>query len=226
MFNARFKNRHFLFICTRLKFVYSDIYGSMESMESAHCAGWGSLGQGSGGYSRWASVSLNNSQKAMFNDQSWALPVFFNFFNNKKWFYCTFYKVNNRFLHQSYLKSPLPVKLTWQKMQKIIFNLWKILKIPEVPSSVQIDEADKHETGIGRNIFLLTRRLQSATVPILQTSQCIAKHVYGTEKLSGGMFCAGQWKFEKSSRRKILLPTIHLQRCFSLQSAVSWVVMQ
>ena len=35
------------------------------------------------------------------------------FFTNKKWFFCTFYKVNNLFLHQSYLKSPLPVKLTW-----------------------------------------------------------------------------------------------------------------
>ena len=31
----------------------------------------------------------------------------------KKWFYCIFYQVNNLFLHQSYLKSPLPAKLTW-----------------------------------------------------------------------------------------------------------------
>ena len=30
----------------------------------------------------------------------------------KKIFFCTFYHVNNLFLHQSYLKSPLPVKLT------------------------------------------------------------------------------------------------------------------
>ena len=44
--------------------------------------------------------------------QSWALPVFFSVFNNKKWLFCTFYQVNNLFLHQSYLKSPLPVKLT------------------------------------------------------------------------------------------------------------------
>ena len=54
--------------------------------------------------------------------QSWALPVFFYFFNNKKWFCCTFYQVNNLFLHQSYLKSPLQVKLTWKKRKKIIFN--------------------------------------------------------------------------------------------------------
>ena len=54
--------------------------------------------------------------------QSWALPVFFHFFNNRKLFFCTFYKVNNLFLHQSYLKSPLPVELTWWKMQNIIFN--------------------------------------------------------------------------------------------------------
>ena len=44
--------------------------------------------------------------------QSWALEVFFNFFNNKKLFFCIFYQVNNLFLHQSYLKIPLPVKLT------------------------------------------------------------------------------------------------------------------
>ena len=52
-------------------------------------------------------------KKISSQEQSWALPVFFHFFNNKKWFFCTFYKVHNLFLHQSYLKSSLPVKLTW-----------------------------------------------------------------------------------------------------------------
>ena len=42
-----------------------------------------------------------NSQSGHVS-QSWALSVFFNFFNNKKWL----------FWHQSNLKSPLPVKLT------------------------------------------------------------------------------------------------------------------
>ena len=46
------------------------------------------------------------------SEQSWALSVFFNFFNNKKLFFCIFYQVNNLFLLQSYLKSLLPVKLT------------------------------------------------------------------------------------------------------------------
>ena len=37
----------------------------------------------------------------------------FLIFNNKKLFYGIFKnKINNLFLHQSYLKSPLPVKLT------------------------------------------------------------------------------------------------------------------
>ena len=45
----------------------------------------------------------------------------FNFFNNKKWFFCIFYQVNNLFLYQSDLKSPLPVKLTRWKRQKFIF---------------------------------------------------------------------------------------------------------
>ena len=44
--------------------------------------------------------------------KSWALSVFFNFSNNKKWCVCIFYQLNNLFLHQSYLKCPLPVKLT------------------------------------------------------------------------------------------------------------------
>ena len=44
--------------------------------------------------------------------------------------YCIFYKVNNLFLHQSYLKSPLRVKLTWEKMQKNHFlSLKKFINI-------------------------------------------------------------------------------------------------
>ena len=42
-----------------------------------------------------------------------------------------FYQVNNLFLHQSYLKSPLPVKLTWKKMQKKSFFLVNKLKNTE-----------------------------------------------------------------------------------------------
>ena len=33
-------------------------------------------------------------------------------FNIKKWFFGIFYQVNNLFLHQSYFKGPLLVKLT------------------------------------------------------------------------------------------------------------------
>jgi len=35
------------------------------------------------------------------------------------------------------------------------------------------------------------RRLQSAKVPILKTEECMKKQVYGPDKLTGGMFCAG-----------------------------------
>ena len=66
-------------------------------------------------------------------DQRWAIAIlgraghfqYFSFFNLKKLFFCIFYQVSNLFLHQSNLKSPLPVKLTWYKMQKIIFYYWK-----------------------------------------------------------------------------------------------------
>ena len=54
-----------------------------------------------------------------------------------------FYQVNNLFLHQSYLKSPLPaVKLTWWKMKKNIFIIEKILKIT---SSAQLYNGDSVE---------------------------------------------------------------------------------
>ena len=38
--------------------------------------------------------------------------IFYIFFNNKNDFWAFLYQVKNLFLHQSYLKSPLPVKLT------------------------------------------------------------------------------------------------------------------
>ena len=57
--------------------------------------------------------------------QSWALSVFFNFFNHKKWIFGIFYKVSNLFLHQSYLKSSLPVKLTIKNAKNHFLRLKK-----------------------------------------------------------------------------------------------------
>ena len=45
-----------------------------------------------------------------------------------------FEQVNNLFLHQPCLKSPLPVKLTWKKMQKIIFIIEKTQKHRKCPA--------------------------------------------------------------------------------------------
>ena len=50
----------------------------------------------------------------------------FEFKNNKKGFVCIFYQVNNLFLHRSYLKSPLPGKLTSTHMSSFIFLKEKI----------------------------------------------------------------------------------------------------
>ena len=47
-----------------------------------------------------------------------------------------FFQVNNLFLHQSHLKSPLPVKLTRQKTQKIIFVTEKNTKCLKCPALV------------------------------------------------------------------------------------------
>ena len=52
-----------------------------------------------------------------------------------------FYQVDNLFLHQFYLKSPLPVKFTWWKMQKtsflIIEEKKKYRKCPALLSVIQ-----------------------------------------------------------------------------------------
>ena len=61
-------------------------------------------------------------------NQSWALPVFYHFFNNKKWFFCTFYQVNNLFLHQSYLKSPIPSQINLTKKCKKSFLISEKIK--------------------------------------------------------------------------------------------------
>ena len=45
--------------------------------------------------------------------------------------------------------------------------------------------------SLGQNSGGYSRRLQSAKVPILPTTECMKKHVYGPDKLTGGMFCAG-----------------------------------
>ena len=76
---------------------------------------------------------------------------FFNFFNNKNDFYCTFYHINNLFLHQSYLKNPLPVKLTWYEKQKKHLS-WKNEKQLKCPA---LTMTYLHET---RHVWLATSR--------------------------------------------------------------------
>ena len=51
---------------------------------------------------------------------------YFLIFSIIKMIYLHFYKVNNLFLHQSYLKSPLPVKLARKKCKKSFFINEKI----------------------------------------------------------------------------------------------------
>ena len=52
--------------------------------------------------------------------------------------------------------------------------------------------------SLGQNSGGYSRRLQAAKVPILLTSECMKKHVYGPDKLTGGMFCAGSGRQTKN----------------------------
>ena len=63
--------------------------------------------------------------------QSWALSVFFNFSNNKKWFFSFSIKLITYFCTSS-IKNPSQINLI--KMQKIIFYYWKNSKIPNCPA--------------------------------------------------------------------------------------------
>ena len=64
---------------------------------------------------RWLTKSTKFLQVCKLNSLNRAghFRYFLFFFTNKKWFCFIFYQVDNIFLHQSYLKCPLPVKLTW-----------------------------------------------------------------------------------------------------------------
>ena len=63
--------------------------------------------------------------------QSWALSAFFNFFNNKKWFFYILYKASNLFLHPSNLKSQI-------NMLKNANNHFLLLKIFKNTESAQL----------------------------------------------------------------------------------------
>ena len=57
----------------------------------------------------WTQLGL---QICFIIKQSWALRYSLSF-SKIKMIFCIFYEDNNLFLHQSYLKSSLSVKLTW-----------------------------------------------------------------------------------------------------------------
>ena len=82
--------------------------------------------------------SWMSSECVYFLRQSWALSVFFSSFNNLKCFFCIFYKVDNLFMHQSYSKSPLSVKLPSQKCKKSFFIIEKIKKYRKCPALSKI----------------------------------------------------------------------------------------
>ena len=78
---------------------------------------------------RWDKLaSLKNKQ------QSWALSIFLNFFNNKKWFFAFVIKLI--WLGVGFLNRTGAEIGYWddKKCKQIIFYEWKNVKIPKVPS--------------------------------------------------------------------------------------------
>ena len=61
------------------------------------------------------------------SDQSWALSVFLNFFKNKKCLAFFINKVNNLFLHQSYLKTHSQSNYLDKKWKNSFFIIEKII---------------------------------------------------------------------------------------------------
>ena len=57
--------------------------------------------------------------------QSWALEVFLNFFNDKKWFFCIFYQVNNLISAPVLFKKSIPSQINLIKNSKNIFLILK-----------------------------------------------------------------------------------------------------
>ena len=57
--------------------------------------------------------SLRRQCQIWLNSELGTWGIFGIFSTIKNYFFAFFYVVNDLFLHQSYLKSPLPVKLTW-----------------------------------------------------------------------------------------------------------------
>ena len=81
---------------------------------------------------------LSNNRSESMKRPNVHLRYFLIFSIIKNEFLGIFYQVDNLFLHQSYLKSPLPVKLTWYKMQKWFFIIEKIQKYRKCPAQLEM----------------------------------------------------------------------------------------
>ena len=74
-------------------------------------------------------------------------------------FFCIFYQVNNLFLHQSYLKSPLPVKLTKVNLVKYAKN--HFLLVPSSENCMHFSQVSLQ----GRHLLLSRGRPRASVRP-------------------------------------------------------------
>ena len=106
-------------------------------------------------------------------EQSWALSVVLNFFNNKKSFFCIFYQVNSLFLNRVLFKKPTPSLINLVRNAKINFALlkkWKNTESAQLCTWVvggegvveggdkgawRLAQVDRGEGGRGRRRLLL-----------------------------------------------------------------------
>ena len=57
-----------------------------------------------------------------------------------------------------------------------------------------------------------SRRLQAAVVPILETRRCMEKQVYGPDKLTSGMVCAGAGRVSSSAANRSICEVVQSRR--------------
>ena len=88
----------------------------------------------------------------LWSFQSWALSVFFNFFNNKKWLFCIFYQVDNLFTAPALFKKPTPSQIN---LIKNVNNHFLVLKKFKTTESFHANLPGDAAAGVGGKVAVV-----------------------------------------------------------------------